>query len=140
MHLAQLRDYVDLERRGHYIEGYAGEYIMPNWAVYERESRLCVDVEAYQDGSLGWNAPRAPYRGDFPFHSSTPPALRAAEAMQQLGLFIAKGAASDVGDMGQLGIPGQREPSRRREIDGATADAGTCRGVDLGHGAGCACD
>jgi len=52
MHLAQLRNYVDRERRGHYIEGYAGEYIIPNWTTYERESRLYADVEAYQHGSF----------------------------------------------------------------------------------------
>jgi hypothetical protein len=91
MHLTQLRDYVDRQRRGHYIEGYAGEYIMPNWTVYERESRLYADVEAYQDGSLGWSAPRDPYRSNIPFDAFTPPALRVAEAMQQLGLFTAKG-------------------------------------------------
>jgi hypothetical protein len=36
--LAELREYVDRQRRGHYLEGHAGEYIMPNWAVYQRES------------------------------------------------------------------------------------------------------
>jgi hypothetical protein len=91
MHIAQLRDYVDRQRRGHYVDGYAGEYIMPNWAVYERESRLYADVEAYQDGSLGWSAPREPHRGHIPFFAFTPPALRVAEAMQQLGLFTPKG-------------------------------------------------
>ena len=60
MNLAQLRDYVDQYRRGHYIEGYAGEYIVPNWAVYERESGLYADVEAYQDGSLGWSSRAIP--------------------------------------------------------------------------------
>jgi hypothetical protein len=91
MNLAQLRDYVDQYRRGHCIEGYAGEYIVPNWAVYERESGLYADVEAYQDGSLGWSAPRDPYLGNIPFDAFAPPALRVAEAMQQLGLFTPKG-------------------------------------------------
>jgi hypothetical protein len=91
MHLAQLRDYVDRQRRGHYIEGYAGEYIMPNWSVYERESSLYADVEAYQDDALGWSSPRDPYSGNIPFHAFTPPALGVAKAMQQLGLFTPKG-------------------------------------------------
>ncbi len=52
MNFTQLREYVDRQRRGHYVEGYAGEYIMPNWAVYERESGLYADVEAYQDDTL----------------------------------------------------------------------------------------
>ncbi len=91
MHLAQLRDYVDMQRRGHYIEGDAGEYIMPNRAVYERESRLYADVEAYQGGSLRWSSPCDSYRGNIRFDTFTPPALRVAEAMEQLGLFTPKG-------------------------------------------------
>jgi hypothetical protein len=58
MHLAQLGEYVDRERRSHYVEGHAGEYIMPNWTVYDRESSLYADVESFQDGSLGWSEPR----------------------------------------------------------------------------------
>jgi hypothetical protein len=38
MHLAQLREYVDRERRGHYLEGHAGEYIMPNSTIYRRKA------------------------------------------------------------------------------------------------------
>lgn len=63
MHLAQLREYVDLQRRGHFLEGHAGEYILPNWTIYQRESRLYVDIEAYQDEELNWSAPRHPYTG-----------------------------------------------------------------------------
>jgi len=100
MHLAQLREYVDRERRGHYLEGYAGEYIMPNWAVYSRESGLYADVEASQDGELQWSSPRQPYEPvDFQlFRSYMPPALRVAEAMRELGLFTCAGlkATSDI--------------------------------------------
>jgi hypothetical protein len=35
----------------------------PNWTIYQRESRLYVDIEAYQDGELNWNAPRTTYTG-----------------------------------------------------------------------------
>ncbi|MCP1761165.1 hypothetical protein [Bradyrhizobium japonicum] len=45
--LAELRGYVDRARRGHYLEGSVGEYIMPNSTIYRRESGLYVDVEAY---------------------------------------------------------------------------------------------
>lgn len=98
MHLAQLREYVDGQRRGHYIEGYAGEYIMPNWAVYERESGLYADVEAHQDGALCWSAPRRPDAGISSFGSFSPPALRVAEAMGRIGLFSPKAlkATSDI--------------------------------------------
>jgi hypothetical protein len=104
MHLAQLREYVARQRRGHYIEGYAGEYIMPNWAVYERESSLYADVEACQDGTLQWSAPRHPYVGMAQIGASAPPALRVAEAMQQLGLFTARGLKATSEIWGALSI------------------------------------
>jgi hypothetical protein len=98
MHLAQLRDYVDHHRRGHYLEGQAGEYIMPNWTIYQRESRLYVDIEAYQDEALSWNAPGDPYTGYPILDSFVPPALRVAAAMEQVGMFTVKGlqAVSDI--------------------------------------------
>lgn len=94
--LAELRGYVDRQRLGHYLEGNAGEYIPPNWAIYRRESLLYADVEAYQDGTLEWSAPRDPPYGHFgPFR---PPALTVVEAMEQVGVFTAKGlkAVSDI--------------------------------------------
>lgn len=91
MNLLDLRTYVDIHRRGHYLEGNAGEYILPNWAVYERESRLYADIEAHEGGVLGWNAPRNPFTGGIPTWSFQPPALRVAEAMQHFGLFTPAG-------------------------------------------------
>lgn len=95
-HLAELRGYVDRQRRGHYLEGHAGEYIAPNWAIYQRESLLYADVEAYQDGKLEWSAPRDPPYGHF--GSFRPHALRVVEAMEQVGMFTAGGlkAVSDI--------------------------------------------
>lgn len=96
--LKELRAYVDTARRGHYIEGSAGEYIMPNDTLYDRESRLYVDIEAYQDGTLTWNEPREPVTYAFPFGRSPPTALRVAIAMEQVGRFSPAGlkAASDI--------------------------------------------
>ena len=91
MHLAQRREYVDRQRRGHFLEGQAGEYILPNWTIYERESRLYVDVEAHQDNQLSWNAPRNSYTGFDILDSFVPPALRVAAAMEQVGMFTVKG-------------------------------------------------
>jgi AbiV family abortive infection protein len=88
--LAELREYVDRERRDHYLEGRAGEYIMPNSTIYRRESRLYVDVEAYQDDTLTWSEPRDPHVG-LPFLSFVPPALRVAAAMEQVGMFTPNG-------------------------------------------------
>ncbi|VIO68764.1 hypothetical protein CI1B_23460 [Bradyrhizobium ivorense] len=88
-HLAELREYVDQQRHGHYLEGHAGEYIAPNWAIYQRESLLYADVEAYQDGTLEWSAPRDPPYGHF--GSFRPRALLVAEAMEQVGMFTTAG-------------------------------------------------
>ncbi|MEH2676426.1 hypothetical protein DXU07_46140 [Bradyrhizobium elkanii] len=98
MHLAQLREYVDQQRRGHFLEGHAGEYILPNWTIYQRESRLYVDIEAYQDGELNWNAPRHSYTGFAVLDSFVPTALQVAVAMEQVGMFTVKGlrAVSDI--------------------------------------------
>lgn len=95
--LAELRGYVDRARRGHYLEGHAGEYIMPNSTIYRRESRLYVDVEAYQDDTLTWSEPRDPYIG-LSFGPFMPPAIRVAAAMEQVGMFTPKGlkAVSDI--------------------------------------------
>lgn len=90
MDLAQLRSYVDSHRQGHYTEGYAGEYIMPNWTVYGRESALYADVELLQDDTLIWCAPRQPVSTAWSFNRM-PAAMRVAEAMQQLGLFTEAG-------------------------------------------------
>ena len=63
---------------------------MPNSTIYRRESRLYVDVEAYQDDTLTWSEPRDPYAG-LPFLSFMPPALRVAAAMEQVGIFTPNG-------------------------------------------------
>ena len=55
--VAQLQEYVDRERRAHDLEGYLGEYIVPNWSLYERERRLYSDIEADESGTLSWSNP-----------------------------------------------------------------------------------
>ncbi|SRR5258706_5323742 len=45
----QLRDYIDSERRSHYLEGEYGEYIMPNWTLFQRETALYVDIASDED-------------------------------------------------------------------------------------------
>lgn len=98
MHLAELREYVDQQRRGHFLEGHAGEYILPNWTIYQRESRLYVDIEVYQDGELNWNAPRHSYTGFAVLDTFVPAALQVAGAMEQVGMFTGRGlqAVSDI--------------------------------------------
>jgi len=98
MHLAQLREYVDHQRRGHFLEGNAGEYILPNWTIYQRESRLYVDVEGHQDETLIWNSPADSYSGHDFIDTVVPMALQVASAMEQVGMFKPAGlrAVSDI--------------------------------------------
>ncbi len=58
MNVSQLRKYIDGERKAHYLEGYMGEYIFPNWAVAARERVLYADVEAYEVGCSIGTSPR----------------------------------------------------------------------------------
>jgi len=98
MHLAQLREYVDRQRRGHFLEGHAGEYILPNWTIYQRESRLYADVEAHQDDTLAWNSPAHAYSGHDWLDTFVPVALQVASAMERVGMFKPAGlrAVSDI--------------------------------------------
>jgi hypothetical protein len=59
MHVTELREYVKHHRKAHYMEGFAGEYILPNSKVYRRESQLYVDVETFEDGEPHWSEPTA---------------------------------------------------------------------------------
>ncbi|WP_299614947.1 hypothetical protein [Pelagibius sp.] len=95
MHVAQLREYVDMSRRAHYVDGLVGEYILPNWSIYERESRLYADIEDYGDGNIRWNSPTNQV---LDFFTSSDHALSVAEAMSALGMFTIEGlkATSEV--------------------------------------------
>jgi hypothetical protein len=95
VHVAQLQEYVDSERQAHYLEGGMSEYIMPNWAIYSRESTLYADVELHEDGVPQWSDPQR-------FSSSVmlmqPPALTLIEALNAVGIFSRPGlqALSDI--------------------------------------------
>jgi hypothetical protein len=49
-----------LRRQSHYLEGAVGEYIMPNWTTWSRESLLYADIVTHEDGEPIWNEPDAP--------------------------------------------------------------------------------
>jgi hypothetical protein len=53
----QLQEYLDNSRRSHDIEGFAGEFIMPNSTLFDRESRLYADIVTYEDGEPIWSEP-----------------------------------------------------------------------------------
>jgi hypothetical protein len=112
MHMTQLRDYVDHAREGHYCEGYAGEYIVPNASRYRRESTLYADVELYEDGVPHWSAPLnlGAFSMVFP-----PMALTIAQAMSALGLFDRRGiqAVSEIWNQVEFAEAENFEDTRR---------------------------
>ena len=117
--VAQLQEYVDLSRKAHALEGEVGEYIVPNWSLYERESRLYADIAADESGELSWNNP---VDGVFTsgMKGSPPISLELAEAMAMLGIFTLGGlkATSEIWD--QVEFADKEDPSDalrlRREL------------------------
>jgi len=101
-HAKELQGYLNQQRRGHYIEGYAGEYIMPNWSVFARESVMYADIAVHEDGTASWNDPITSIpasMSDFRF-AMKPKALGTAEALHAVGTFSPQGltALADVWD------------------------------------------
>lgn len=86
--LVELRRYIDFDRRTHYLDGPVSEYIFPNSPIHNRESRMYVDIEAYEDGIPHWSAPAGT---DRLFSMFEPPALLAAEALSAVGAFSEAG-------------------------------------------------
>ncbi len=86
--LIELRRYIDFDRRTHYLDGPVSEYIFPNSPTHNRESRMYVDIEAYEDGIPHWSAPSGT---DRLYSMLKPPALLAAEALSAVGAFSEAG-------------------------------------------------
>ena len=95
MHVSQLREYIDEQRKAHYLDGNAAEYIVPNSNIARRESQLYADIEAYEDGAPMWNNPTGHVSG---FGRFKPAALQVAESLSTVGAFSPGGvrATSDV--------------------------------------------
>ena len=86
--IVRLRASIEPLRKTHYLEGNIGEYILPNSTLYNRESKLYADIEAYEDGAPLWNAPTVHSSG---FPAWKPPVLAVTEAMSALGMFSLAG-------------------------------------------------
>lgn len=138
MHMAQLREYVDHARVGHYLEGDMGEYIMPNWSRYSRESTMYADVEVHEDGVPRWNEPNRLGAITLAF---PPLVLGLAEAMSAAGLFDRRGlkAVGDIWDQVEFVDEENFEDSQRltRELfvrldeEGLVTEAATDRHAGL---------
>ena len=81
----QLQEYIDRERRSHYLEGEYGEFIMPNWALFQRESSLYADVVVDEDADPVWNSP-VRWRGGYSSRS-----FLVVEALEAFGVFTSEG-------------------------------------------------
>ena len=90
MHVAQLREYVDLSRKSHHVDGAVGEYIMPNSMIFNREGVLYSDIAAYEEEGVSWSD-SADLIHELSFSRRPPTALRLAESMSRLGMFTRGG-------------------------------------------------
>ena len=88
--VAELRKYVDLDRKSHHVDGAVGEYIMPNSTIFNREGMLYSDIAAYEEEGARWNDP-ADLLHPLSFSGRPPTALRLAESMSRLGMFTRRG-------------------------------------------------
>ena len=87
-----LQKYVNSERKTHYVEGFVGEYIMPNSAIWRRESLLYADIVAHDDGTLQWNEPQAYLAMELSFlRDNNPRPWRVCQALHDMGAFSRKG-------------------------------------------------
>jgi len=75
----QLQEYVDYDRKTHYLEGDYGEYILPNSELFTRESKLYADIAAYEDKELFWNVPHS-YSHRLSMLRFDPPSVRVLES------------------------------------------------------------
>lgn len=89
--MEQLQEYVDSHRKSHSLEGYAGEYIVPNWTTFARESELYADIVTYEDGEPVWSEPT----GSPPLlEYGRPMVWKVAEALRDFGAFSPKGLST----------------------------------------------
>jgi hypothetical protein len=96
--ITQLQQYVDSDRKSHFLEGSLGEYILPNWTAWSRESMLYADIITDEDGGLNWNDPEIGARSialtrlppDF-FDDFEQPAWIICKALHDIGAFTRPG-------------------------------------------------
>lgn len=108
MHVTQLQEYVNSERKAHYLEGYVGEYIVPNWSLSSRERLLYADIEACEDEVPAWNKPIG-YDSGLP--TFIPSVLRISEALSAVGVFSMPGVIATAEIFGQLEFRDSQGPS-----------------------------
>lgn len=99
MNVAHLREHVDSRRVSHSVEGYVGEYILPNWSLFSREHLLYADIMCSGNAVPCWNTPNHDEMG---FVLELPLVLKLAEAMSAVGLFTLEGLEATSEIWGQM--------------------------------------
>jgi hypothetical protein len=125
MHVAELRDHVASARKAHYVDGNFGEFITPNGSLYQRESQLYVDIQAYEDGKPHWSQPVGYVS---PLSAIRPRALQLTESMEALGLFTVQGLTATAEMWGQVDFAEKEDRENARRLTGQLMG----RLVDLG--------
>lgn len=97
MHVRQLQEYLDDQRRSHYLEGSIGEYILPNSTLAGRESLLYADIITYEEGDPIWSEP-SNHEPVFGFAGGNPRPWEVCCALRDFGAFTRAGldVVSDV--------------------------------------------
>ena len=113
MHINQLQEYMDSQRKTHFLEGFCGEYILPNWGIYLRESLLYADMEAYESGDIGWNRPQG--------HNSllgaqTANVVKVVEALNIIGVFSLDGLKIVADIWGKVDFSGEKNHHDANEL------------------------
>jgi hypothetical protein len=86
--LAELQEYIDDERRSHFVDGDYFEYIMPNSELFWREAALYADVMSNDGDSPEWHSP---LKGRGRIGNWEPPAFSLVNALSAVGVFEPKG-------------------------------------------------
>lgn len=118
VNVTQLQDYVDSERQGHYLEGGMSEYIMPNWAIYSRESTLYADIEQQEDGEPHWNDPTHLANVGLPV---PPLALTLVEALDAVGVISRAGLQATSEIWGAVDFLSNEHSGHVRDLTGQLA-------------------
>jgi hypothetical protein len=89
----ELQEYIDRERKSHHLRGEDGyEDILPNWALFERESSLYADVVVDENGNPMWHSPVEMFEGAWrPDEYDLPTSFRVVEALEAFGVFTSEG-------------------------------------------------
>lgn len=120
--IPQLKDYSRIYRKTYYLDGYNGEFIAPNMALFEREARLYVDVARLDSHEPKWVS--SLHDGFRPINNKPYP-LMIAEDLDALGLITPKGLRLVAEIWNQVDFKGEE----RKPLPAQWSDEDIKRGV-----------